>query len=69
MHMGHLNFCLAVTAILVMFTFGGHFVQKNAAQAHIFVTSNGKRRFCLLKVMVQFGSLSPDKILQAGDLT
>ena len=52
-----------------MFTFGGHFAQKNAAQAHIFFISTDKRRCCLLNVMVQFGSFSPDKIWQADDLT
>ena len=47
-----------------MSTFGGHFAQKNAAQAQniIVFTSTGKRRCCSLNVMVQFVPLSPDKI-------
>ena len=45
-----------------------HFAQKNAAQDHI-LAATGKEGYCLLNVMVQFGSFSPDEIWQVGDLT
>ena len=34
-----------------------------------FLAATGKGRCCLLNVMVQFGSFSPDKIWQTDDLT
>ena len=44
-------------------------MQKNAAQDHNFLAATGKWRCCLLNVMVQFVSFSPDKIWQVDDLT
>ena len=34
-----------------------------------FLAATGKGRCCLLNVMVQFGSFSPDKMMQTDDLT
>ena len=47
-----LKFWLRIYCDPCMFTFGGLFPQKNATQAHCLFTSTGKRRCCLLNVMV-----------------
>ena len=42
---------------------------KNMPHSPIFLTATGKQRCCLLNIMVHSGQISPDKILQADDLT
>ena len=67
--MGHLNFGSAFTAIQVCLHLEDNLLRKMPHKPTFFYISTGKRRCCLLNVMVQFVSFSPDKIWQAGDLT
>ena len=65
---GPLKFRLGINCDPGLFTLENILLRKMPHKT-TFLAATGKMRYCLLNVMAQFGSFSPDKIWQVDDLT